>query len=895
MASSMACSRLVVWTLVVVVLQILGLLLFVWGFFPVRPALSGLSGPESFLMPNCDHGDFPETKNLHPVERRALYEEMSQLPPFFDRLILMVIDGLPAEFLLGKGQIAPSEAKVSSMPYTHSLLSTGKALGYHALAATPTVTMPRLKAIVSGIVGGFLDVAFNFNTQEMLDDNLVDQFYNCDQKIVMFGDETWIRLFPGRFSRQDGVSSFYVKDTVEVDFNVSRHLESELASKDWNVMILHYLGLDHVGHIGGRDSFLMEPKMKEMDDVIREIHTRAILEHNNGNSTLLVVLSDHGMTNNGNHGGSSYEETDSLALLVGLPQETIGIRPKTYRTINQVDMSPTLAILFGLPIPKNNVGLLVKEVLDYMTDERKLRALEINSFQLLRLLQLYTPDMLCNDLCTEKDNAQDFSFRASAVSTKENICLLFSNAVYLHKSWRHMNIADTELSTVATHKPLVVLSAGMSLLIISCVGILSILFSLLKRYDEVRCPSWHWDIDEGYVILAVMIHLSSLASSSFVEEEQYTWHFLASTLYLIFLFMKIHSYLIRSPKATTRTRDGLSICAIIFILVSMRIVRAWHQGGVNWVHLPDISKSIEKAGMPVMKRLQISSLAFLACFSSLAIFFSKSRVVYGRLLITSHLISYLAVLFHVLGYPNRVSFIFLYGSLMLTLVISLTSSMETKGNSGDHPSYALYMIGLTCASSWCLLQLFLQQPVNSVPMLLVFLQLVASTVYFSLEDAGHNTSVQVAALYFVGMAGHYGLGNSNTLATIDVAGAFNGIFGQSTVLAGIMMLIITCASPLSYLFNLVLYISLTTRKQISAKGVSLGKALRISLGLSCLVPLALNSVSLTGFTFILFSMRNHLFIWSVFSPKYLYVCGATVCTYLGLGIVAVVVSVISAI
>ncbi|XP_078444467.1 alkaline-phosphatase-like family protein isoform X3 [Wolffia australiana] len=779
MASSMACSRLVVWTLVVVVLQILGLLLFVWGFFPVRPALSGLSGPESFLMPNCDHGDFPETKNLHPVERRALYEEMSQLPPFFDRLILMVIDGLPAEFLLGKGQIAPSEAKVSSMPYTHSLLSTGKALGYHALAATPTVTMPRLKAIVSGIVGGFLDVAFNFNTQEMLDDNLVDQFYNCDQKIVMFGDETWIRLFPGRFSRQDGVSSFYVKDTVEVDFNVSRHLESELASKDWNVMILHYLGLDHVGHIGGRDSFLMEPKMKEMDDVIREIHTRAILEHNNGNSTLLVVLSDHGMTNNGNHGGSSYEETDSLALLVGLPQETIGIRPKTYRTINQ--------------------------------------------------------------------------------------------------------------------KPLVVLSAGMSLLIISCVGILSILFSLLKRYDEVRCPSWHWDIDEGYVILAVMIHLSSLASSSFVEEEQYTWHFLASTLYLIFLFMKIHSYLIRSPKATTRTRDGLSICAIIFILVSMRIVRAWHQGGVNWVHLPDISKSIEKAGMPVMKRLQISSLAFLACFSSLAIFFSKSRVVYGRLLITSHLISYLAVLFHVLGYPNRVSFIFLYGSLMLTLVISLTSSMETKGNSGDHPSYALYMIGLTCASSWCLLQLFLQQPVNSVPMLLVFLQLVASTVYFSLEDAGHNTSVQVAALYFVGMAGHYGLGNSNTLATIDVAGAFNGIFGQSTVLAGIMMLIITCASPLSYLFNLVLYISLTTRKQISAKGVSLGKALRISLGLSCLVPLALNSVSLTGFTFILFSMRNHLFIWSVFSPKYLYVCGATVCTYLGLGIVAVVVSVISAI
>lgn len=31
-----------------------------------------------------------------------------------------------------------------------------------------------------------------------------------------------------------------------------------------------------------------------------------------------MVVSDHGMTDNGNHGGSSYEETDSLVLLIGL-------------------------------------------------------------------------------------------------------------------------------------------------------------------------------------------------------------------------------------------------------------------------------------------------------------------------------------------------------------------------------------------------------------------------------------------------------------------------------------------------------------------------------------------------------------------------------------------------
>jgi ethanolaminephosphotransferase len=83
------------------------------------------------------------------------------------------------------------------MPYTQSLLAGCKATGYHAKAAPPTVTMPRLKvrlilyrgsylckylvilnmlyfqAMVSGAIGGFLDVAFNFNTQAFLDDNLL--------------------------------------------------------------------------------------------------------------------------------------------------------------------------------------------------------------------------------------------------------------------------------------------------------------------------------------------------------------------------------------------------------------------------------------------------------------------------------------------------------------------------------------------------------------------------------------------------------------------------------------------------------------------------------------------------------------------------------------------------
>lgn len=49
-----------------------------------------------------------------------------------------------------------------------------------------------------------------------------------------------------------------------------------------------------------------------------------------------MVVSDHGMTENGNHGGSSYEETDSLVLLVGLKPKSYDYPLVTHSTIHQV-------------------------------------------------------------------------------------------------------------------------------------------------------------------------------------------------------------------------------------------------------------------------------------------------------------------------------------------------------------------------------------------------------------------------------------------------------------------------------------------------------------------------------------------------------------------------------
>jgi len=62
----------------------------------------------------------------------------------------------------------------------------------------------------------------------------------------------------------------------EVDDNVTRHLSTELSKEDWRIMVLHYLGLDHIGHVEGPHSLLVRPKLQEMDHIVKRIHHRFI-------------------------------------------------------------------------------------------------------------------------------------------------------------------------------------------------------------------------------------------------------------------------------------------------------------------------------------------------------------------------------------------------------------------------------------------------------------------------------------------------------------------------------------------------------------------------------------------------------------------------------------------
>ncbi|VDQ02314.1 unnamed protein product [Trichobilharzia regenti] len=184
---------------------------------------------------------------------------------FVDKLVLMVIDALRADFLFSSNY---SEYWTKLNSYMNLKSATCSI----STVQPPTVTLPRIKAIVSGRAPKFVDVLNNINAGAMADDNWVNRLAKLQWNLRFYGDDTWIKLFPKSFQDYDGTNSFYVNDFHEVDTNVTRHISTLMnSSTTWDGLILHYLGLDHIGHTQGPNGRSMPDKIREMDEVVHSI------------------------------------------------------------------------------------------------------------------------------------------------------------------------------------------------------------------------------------------------------------------------------------------------------------------------------------------------------------------------------------------------------------------------------------------------------------------------------------------------------------------------------------------------------------------------------------------------------------------------------------------------
>ncbi|XP_063570022.1 GPI ethanolamine phosphate transferase 3 isoform X4 [Pongo abelii] len=234
----------------------------------------------------------------------------------FSRVVLVLIDALRFDFAQPQHSHVPGEPPVS-LPFLGKLSSLQRILEiqphharlYRSQVDPPTTTMQRLKALTTGSLPTFIDAGSNFASHAIVEDNLIKQLTSAGRRVVFMGDDTWKDLFPGAFSKAFFFPSFNVRDLDTVDNGILEHLYPTMDSGEWDVLIAHFLGVDHCGHKHGPHHPEMAKKLSQMDQVIQGLVER--LE----NDTLLVVAGDHGMTTNGDHGGDSELEVSAALFL----------------------------------------------------------------------------------------------------------------------------------------------------------------------------------------------------------------------------------------------------------------------------------------------------------------------------------------------------------------------------------------------------------------------------------------------------------------------------------------------------------------------------------------------------------------------------------------------------
>ncbi|KAK4622127.1 GPI ethanolamine phosphate transferase 2 [Fulvia fulva] len=908
------------------VLLPIAVLVFATGFFPYKPVLPGLATFDDI--------------------------EVASTPPVFDRVVFMVVDALRSDFVYGHN---------SGFDFTQSLIRDGAAIPFTAHATPPTVTMPRVKALTTGSVPSFLDLILNFaesDTSSSLanQDTWLAQIRAKGGNLIFYGDDTWLKLFESGqtgagkgqfFSRFDGTSSFFVslsinvfsflQDFTEVDNNVTRHVPEQLAESDWNAMIMHYLGLDHIGHKTGPQGPNMLPKQREMDGIVKTIY-ETMEKKPRLEDTLLVLAGDHGMNNGGNHGGSGPGETEPALLFASpklrkmkksreyecptLPKE--GTEFHYYTKIQQSDLVPTLAGLMSLPIPRNSLGVSIPELTGLLTqdetsttgllkEEGTTELFKRNTKQTLEIIEAtygtesfrskvasFEPkNMPSSDICTDQDEGEPrlaclWAYVENRLATGES----WRNTARRHAAMLAFLLeAQETLSGTASSYNIPRMVVGM------CLSA-TIVALALSSFPSIWPPT---TAGMFFATTSVLYGIMMFASS-YVEEEQQFWYWLTPSWFIIlgakntskfidhrarlrlalavFALLAVHRFCIRWNQTGQKHAGAEDIVHTFFprehVAMWVLILAAYVYNGFQMVPKTFGGILAPEVAVVLVVAMTLPAIVFKLNFTQA----DAPELVHGLAYRIRNWTSQFDLVLQA-----RVVFFVLALCTVIVVVLSVLSYREAGAREkGLLPSLAERL--------HYLLTLFLmtQTRAPNIPLFLGLEVQREALGYILLggQTPGKRPVTEVAmTTLLLSHSYYFCMGGSNSISSIDLSNAYNGVADYNIVAVGVLLFASNWTGPiwLCSAANLLL-----STKPASAKQAKDSKSwideerkklhqdtLRSTMGpqkvekedggvwmqyISHMTVFI--GASLLAVMAACTALRTHLFIWTVFSPKYLY-------------------------
>ncbi|EMC97401.1 hypothetical protein BAUCODRAFT_147489 [Baudoinia panamericana UAMH 10762] len=894
-------------------------IVFAFGFFPYKPLLPGLA-------------TFPDAQDTSVWGH-------GQPEAIFDRVVFMVVDALRTDFVYGYN---------SGFEFTQSLIRNGAAIPFTAHATPPTVTMPRVKALTTGSVPSFADLIFNLDESGSgstlaTQDTWLAQIKVKGGKLVFYGDDTWLRLFPGDFfERADGTSSFFVSDFTEVDNNVTRHVPDELMNSDWNALIMHYLGLDHIGHKTGPNGPNMLPKQREMDGIVRMIYESMESSEHLAN-TLLVLAGDHGMNAGGNHGGSGPGETEP-ALLFASPKlkarrDRIDINCPTapragtdfhyYRKVEQSDIVPTLAGLMQLPIPKNSLGVFIHELAGLWPEHRHgTQILHQNGKQVMHIVEAaYGVESFRTKVASRKLRVESLEDAGFDRADDEIARLWVRTESALHEAaadqMRDVEIADhTCLSFLIEAQETLSNAASTYDVPRMVAGI--VLSMLAAAFAALSIPAvWPPSTAGVFFALIALLYGMMMFASSFVEEEQRLWYWLTPAWVSLLLVRSI----VRTRDARNKLRAAISGLGILAV---HRLAIGWDQTGQKHAGEPDIVHTFFPNYHALMWMLVLITYLYfgfkVAQRSLMDIIAPDNAAVVAFILVAPAIVFKLnftqadapelvqRIGLQIRSWTRPFSLVaqaqlaFALQGLVTIAVAALAVGLARGSVIGKRNGPA---VRVTLAERLhYVLSLFLtmQTRAPNIPLFLgLEAQRAALAYLLHSTDENHKTQLRRNALisstelattallfshtYF------FCMGGSNSISSVDLSNAYNGVGGYNIVAVGVLLFASNWAGPIwwcsaacTVTFRKLANPSADkllrtedqrswiyaerTKLQRDAAQTTAEPAEGHTVPDSWLEYASLMTVFVaTGLLAVMAActaLRTHLFIWTVFSPKYLY-------------------------
>lgn len=361
-------------------LQAIGIFIFLKGFLLTR---------QTFDLKGHSYDSWDRFPLSSPVDTKNLPTTIQKSP--FKRTIVMVVDALRFDFVVPNK--TSNSYYLNKLPILNQLVlqQPESSLLFQFRADPPTTTMQRVKGLMTGSLPTFIDAGANFASSAVGEDHLLRQIQSQYDSIYFFGDDTWVNLFPDSFqsNRTYASDSFKMLDLDSVDDDIESHLWpllEEEKSSDWQLVLAHFLGVDHCGHTYGPSDPNMQRKLEQMNAIITKL-----LAHVD-DETLFIVMGDHGMSVDGDHGGESIEElTSTLFMHSKRPLKKMGMDPfyqqihqqryellgydfdqisnrlsyraRGYPMVAQIHLVPTLSYLLNVPIPFGNLGAIIPDLI----------------------------------------------------------------------------------------------------------------------------------------------------------------------------------------------------------------------------------------------------------------------------------------------------------------------------------------------------------------------------------------------------------------------------------------------------------------------------------------------------------------------------------------------------